>query len=81
MTARYLGSLLSEHFDDYPKAKHYFDLGLTLAPNDPITHFNLALLLAKHGELAETQKHYERACTLEPTYRTEKDDKHFGIKS
>ncbi len=42
---------------------------LKLTPSDPNTQFNLGLLLAQHGKLAEGQKYLKAAITANPSLK------------
>jgi|FaiFalDrversion3_1042247.scaffolds.fasta_scaffold17496_1 Tfp pilus assembly protein PilF len=52
--------------NNYSAAEAQFQRALTLAPNDPHTHYNLAALAHAQGKLSEAEEHYRQALSLDP---------------
>ncbi len=64
-----LAIFLKEHFQEYEKAKQYYEKAIELNPNLSEAYGNLAILLKDHfQEYEKAKKYFEKAIKINPNY-------------
>ncbi|MEM6965497.1 MAG: SDR family NAD(P)-dependent oxidoreductase [Bacteroidota bacterium] len=71
------GLILDEHLGKPKKALRQFEITWELQPDHPFVNYDLALMYYRFGDFKKAAKYYQKACAINPEFKTETNDKAF----
>lgn len=71
------GLILDEHLKKPKKALRQFEITWELQPDHSFVNYDLALMYYRFGEFNKAAKYYQKACAINPEFKTETNDKAF----